>query len=62
MANGKPMHMSQAEPLPNGQQEQFYENDMNGRTQTRFPAAQRFTTSDGKRPTSAKQRQQQRSK
>ena len=59
--NGQPMHMSQAE-MTGGQQEQFYENDMGGRTHTRFPAANRFTASDGKRPGSAKHRQAMRSK
>lgn len=61
----QPMHMSQNEPLPN-QQEQFYDpnqQDMGGRTHTRFPQAnQRFTTSDSKRPGSAQQRKQLRSK
>ena len=50
------MHMSQADPIPN-QTEQFYDGgqvqDAGGRTHTRFPQNQRFTTGDGKRPGSA---------
>lgn len=69
----QPMHMSQNEPLNHG--EQFYDPNnpagaqgdmanMGGRTHTRFPQSnnQRFTQSDGKRPGSAQQRKQMRSK